>query len=69
MTTTENGTNPKFEADYHLTPDDMIYVNAAKGFRPGGLVPSVPAGTPGTATRLRRGAQSSGPQHHDRQYA
>jgi outer membrane receptor protein involved in Fe transport len=50
VTTTENGVNPKFEADYHLTADDMIYVNAAKGFRPGGLVPSVPAGTPGTNT-------------------
>ena len=49
VTTTESGTNPKFEADYHITPDDMIYVNAAKGFRPGGLVPSVPAGTPGTS--------------------
>jgi outer membrane receptor protein involved in Fe transport len=50
VTTTENGVNPQFEADYHLTADDMIYVNAAKGFRPGGLVPSVPAGTPGTGT-------------------
>ncbi len=50
VTTTENGTNPKFEADYHLTPDDMVYANAAKGFRPGGLVPSVPAGTPNTGT-------------------
>jgi outer membrane receptor protein involved in Fe transport len=49
VTTTENGTNPKFEADYHVTPDHMIYVNAAKGFRPGGLVPSVPAGTPGSS--------------------
>ena len=47
VTTTENGTNPKFEADYHLTPDDMIYANAAKGFRPGGLVPIVPAGHTG----------------------
>ena len=50
VTTTESGTNPKIEADYHITPDDMIYVNAAKGFRPGGLVPSVPAGAPGTNT-------------------
>jgi iron complex outermembrane recepter protein len=50
VTTKENGTNPKFEADYHVTPDHMIYVSAAKGFRPGGLVPSVPAGTPNTAT-------------------
>jgi outer membrane receptor protein involved in Fe transport len=49
VTTTESGVNPKFEADYHLTPDQMVYVNAAKGFRPGGLVPIVPPGTPNTA--------------------
>jgi iron complex outermembrane receptor protein len=47
---TESGVNPKFEADYHLTPDQMIYVNAAKGFRPGGIVPIVPSGEAGTAT-------------------
>ena len=34
-TTTESGVNPKFEADYHLTPDQMIYANVAKGYRPG----------------------------------
>ena len=28
----------------------MVYVNIAKGFRPGGLVPIVPAGQAGTAT-------------------
>ena len=50
VTTTESGVNPKFEADYHLTPDQMVYVNVAKGFRPGGLVPIVPAGQAGTAT-------------------
>ncbi len=48
ITTNENGVNPKFEADYHLTPDQMVYVNAAKGFRPGGLVPIVPPGQPNT---------------------
>ena len=48
VTTTENGVNPKFEADYHITPDQMVYVNAAKGFRPGGLVPIVPPGQVGT---------------------
>ncbi len=48
-TTTESGVNPKFEADYHLTRDQMIYVNVAKGFRPGGIVPIVPPGTPGGA--------------------
>ncbi len=49
-TQTESGNNPKFEADYHLTPDDMVYVNVAKGYRPGGLVPIVPPGEPNTAT-------------------
>jgi outer membrane receptor protein involved in Fe transport len=47
---TESGVNPKIDLDYHLTPDAMIYATAAKGFRPGGLVPIVPAGDPGTAT-------------------
>jgi iron complex outermembrane recepter protein len=49
-TTTESGVNPKFEADYHLTPDQMIYTNVAKGYRPGGIVPIVPSGEAGTAT-------------------
>lgn len=48
--TSENGINPKYEVDYHLTRNDMVYVNVAKGFRPGGVVPIVPAGTPGTGT-------------------
>ena len=47
-TITENGTNPKFELDYHFTPDQMVYGLASKGFRPGGVVPIVPPGTPGT---------------------
>lgn len=49
-TTTESGVNPKFEADYHLTADQMIYANVAKGYRPGGIVPIVPSGEAGTAT-------------------
>jgi iron complex outermembrane receptor protein len=48
--TTENGVNPKFEVDYHFDPDQMVYALASKGFRPGGLVPIVPAGAPGTGT-------------------
>jgi outer membrane receptor protein involved in Fe transport len=48
--TTESGVNPKFEADYHLTPEQMIYANVAKGYRPGGIVPIVPNGEAGTAT-------------------
>ena len=45
----EHGINPKFEADYHFTRDKMVYALASKGFRPGGVVPIVPPGTPGTA--------------------
>jgi iron complex outermembrane recepter protein len=45
----ESGTNPKLELDYHFTPDQMVYGLASKGFRPGGVVPIVPPGTPGTA--------------------
>src|SRR5947207_2353683 len=48
VTDSETGTNPKFELDYHFDPDKMVYGLAAKGFRPGGVVPIVPPGTPGT---------------------
>ena len=47
---TERGVNPKVEMDYHIDPDHMVYALASKGFRPGGLVPVVPAGEPGTGT-------------------
>jgi len=46
----DSGVNPKVEVDYHLTGDHMVYATAAKGFRPGGVVPLVPAGEPGTGT-------------------
>jgi iron complex outermembrane receptor protein len=49
-TSSESGVTPKFEADFQFTHDLMGYVNAAKGFRPGGIVPIVPPGQPGTAT-------------------
>jgi outer membrane receptor protein involved in Fe transport len=61
ITTTETGFTPKFEADYHLTSDQMIYVNVAKGFRPGGLVPIVPPGTPNTATDCVAALQQQDP--------
>jgi iron complex outermembrane recepter protein len=48
VTDKEHGTNPKFELDYHFDPDRMVYGLASKGFRPGGVVPIVPPGTPGT---------------------
>jgi len=50
VTTTESGVNPKVSVDYHITTDQMLYATASKGFRPGGLVPIVPPGQPGTAT-------------------
>jgi outer membrane receptor protein involved in Fe transport len=43
VTTKESSTTPKVQLDYHVNPDVMVYTTAAKGFRPGGLVPSVPA--------------------------
>jgi outer membrane receptor protein involved in Fe transport len=42
-TTKETSTTPKFQLDYHFDPEVMAYTMVAKGFRPGGLVPSVPA--------------------------
>ena len=48
--TTETGVNPKFEADYHFSKDQMVYATVAKGFRPGGVLPIVPTGLAGTAT-------------------
>jgi iron complex outermembrane recepter protein len=47
-TTKETATTPKLQLDYKVTPDAMVYTMIAKGFRPGGLVPSVPAATCGT---------------------
>ncbi len=55
-TLTEVGVNPKAQADYRISNDLMVYATAAKGFRPGGIVPTVPAaealGCPGQLTAL-----------------
>jgi len=40
--TTETGVNPKFALDYKVAPDKLMYAQIARGFRPGGLVPSIP---------------------------
>ncbi len=45
---TESGVTPKVQVDYHFAPERMVYAMIAKGFRPGGLAPSVPAGVPDT---------------------
>ncbi len=59
--TRESGVNPKVEVDYHVDPDKMIYGLASKGFRPGGLVPIVPAGAPGTGTDCVAALQAVNP--------
>jgi iron complex outermembrane recepter protein len=35
--TKSSGISPKLGLDYHLSPDEMVYVSASKGFRPGGV--------------------------------
>jgi len=47
QSSTENGINPKVAVDYHVDADHLLYTQAARGFRPGGLVPSIP----GSATQ------------------
>lgn len=42
QSSTENGVNPKVALDYRIDPDHLVYTQAARGFRPGGLVPSIP---------------------------
>ena len=41
--TKSNGISPKFGLDYHVSTDDMVYVSASKGFRPGGVNNPLPA--------------------------
>jgi iron complex outermembrane receptor protein len=40
--TTENGVNPKLALEYTFAPGKLAFAQAARGFRPGGLVPSIP---------------------------
>ncbi len=56
-TITESSTTPKLELDYHANPDVMVYGLGSKGFRPGGLVPSVPEAL--CATQLPPGVNIS----------
>ena len=41
-TATNTPVTPKFGASYQLDPDNFFYVSAAKGFRPGGVNPTLP---------------------------
>ena len=40
--TTEEGVNPKIALDWTVAPGKLVFAQAARGFRPGGLVPSIP---------------------------
>jgi iron complex outermembrane recepter protein len=42
QSSTENGVNPKLGIEYKIDGSNMVYAQMARGFRPGGLVPSVP---------------------------
>ncbi len=46
---TENGVNPRVNASYHMTPDATVFVEAARGFRYGGINQPVPASFCGAA--------------------
>jgi outer membrane receptor protein involved in Fe transport len=39
----DTGTTPKLGLDFHLTPTNLLYVSATKGFRPGGGLGTIPA--------------------------
>jgi iron complex outermembrane receptor protein len=45
-TSKESGTNPRVNAAFHVTPDVMVFAEAAKGFRYGGINQPVPLGPP-----------------------
>jgi iron complex outermembrane receptor protein len=38
----ESGVNPKLGMDWRLAADKLLYLQVARGFRPGGIVPSIP---------------------------
>jgi outer membrane receptor protein involved in Fe transport len=50
--TTESPISPKFGAQYQVTDDSMVYVTAAKGFRPGGVNPPITQTVCGTGLAL-----------------
>ena len=48
---TSTPSTPKFGIEYQITPEEMIYGSAAKGFREGGVNTQLPATTCGTAEK------------------
>ena len=41
-TVKQSSVNPKAAIEFQITPEEMVYASASKGFRPGGVSPSVP---------------------------
>ncbi len=39
---TERGVNPKVLLEYQVGTDQLVYASAARGFRPGGVLPAIP---------------------------
>lgn len=50
-TTSNTATTPKGLLSYHLDPNNLLYVSAAKGFRPGGGNANLPQGCTGAGYR------------------
>lgn len=62
----EEGVNPRFVASYRVTPDVMLFAEAARGFRYGGANPPVPqsfCGASLAAEGLTRSPPTFGPDH------
>ncbi len=45
VSTSENGINPKIALNFKPAENQLYYADIARGFRPGGLVPSIPGNT------------------------
>ena len=52
----EQSTTPKFNLSYHLTDDSLIYFQAAKGFRIGGVNPGLPPCDPAAGCAIDVGS-------------
>jgi iron complex outermembrane receptor protein len=62
---TEHPVTPKFALQYNLTPTDLIYFTAAKGYRPGGINPLPAVGICGQALAVYGLAPTDLPQTYN----
>ena len=67
-TTTETGVNPKIEADYHITPDQMVYTTGGEGLSPRRTrARSCPRARPAPAPTASRALHAGRSQYHFQQ--